>query len=125
MSALESTIAHGNRGHYGNARGNRITCADGFSLSVIAGGGTYCSPRPTLCSCAYGGEPLTPFDDDVACSYPGPYRTVEVGFPSERPEPWVDWVDHCEDPETPTSTVYGQVPVDVVRALVASHGGES
>ena len=37
-----------------------VKCADGFSMSVQAGKGSYCSPR----------------DDS------GPYDSVEVGFPS-------------------------------------------
>lgn len=81
---------------------NAIKCADGFSLSVIAGMWVYSSPR------------------DVET---GPFAAVEVGYPSERPEPWDAWAEYCENPEDPTSTVYGYVPVDLVRALVESHGG--
>jgi len=78
-----------------------ITCADGFRLSVQASQYHYCAPR-----------------EDV-----DRYVTVEVGYPTERPEPWADWVDHCEDPDSPTSTVYGHVPARVVRDLIAAHGG--
>lgn len=81
---------------------NSIKCADGFSLSVVAGMWVYSSPRDV---------------DD------GPFDAVEVGFPSDRPEPWADWEKYCEDTTDPTSTVYGYVPVDLVRALVESHGG--
>lgn len=58
------------------------------------------------------------------CTYPGPYTHVEVGFPSEVPEPWEIWSEFVEDPESPTSTVYAYVPVEDVRALVELHGGE-
>lgn len=110
---LEAIIAHGNRdADYRSTRPNSITCKDGFRLSVIAGNGTYCDPRPD-------------WFNGVPADYAGPYTHVEVGFPSERPEPWADWVEWCESPDNPTGTVYGQVPVDAVRALIDSHGGES
>ena len=115
MSRLETIIAHGNRGRakFGD---NKIACKDGFTLSVIAGRGTYCIPRPGWPF----GEPRVPND------YPGPYTAVEVGFPSERPEPWDEWVKYIDSPEDdPTGTVYGYVPVDMVRALIAAHGGEA
>jgi hypothetical protein len=118
--ALEKIIAEGNRPAYTpfetyDARleasaSNNIVCADGFTLSVIAGAGTYCSPRPDLIEDMEG--------------FTGPFTAVEVGFPSDRPEPWSEWEEWCESPENPTSTVYGQVPVAAVRALVALHGGE-
>ena len=104
MSYLETVIAHGNMGQPGSVAHQRIVCADGFSMSVIAGGGAYSSPR---------------FD-------PGPYTHVEVGFPSEWPEPWVSlWSAHIDAGSTdPTESVYPWVPIDDVRALIASHGGE-
>ena len=129
---LEEIIAHGNRGHFGSPDGH-ITCADGFRLSVIAGGGTYCSPRPAPCY-SIGAEHHTlsgGFGSDVDCTYSGPYYAVEVGFPSERPEPWGDddddprsWRTYAETADDPTGTVYGRVPVEMLRALVAAHGGE-
>jgi hypothetical protein len=126
MSRPEDTIAHGNRGHVGNSD-SRVTCADGFHLSVIAGGGTYCSPRPALCGTPHGRhtEYRFPFTSDAPCTYPGPFTEVEVGYPSERPEPWDQWQPLCEDPREPTDTVYGFVPVTLVRALIAAHGGET
>ena len=30
---------------------------------------------------------------------------------------------YCEDPETPTETVYGYVPIELVETLIAAHGG--
>ncbi len=79
----------------------KIVCDDGFTLSVQASAHHYCSPR-----------------DDF-----GPWATVEVGFPSERPEPWDEWARYCESPERPTDTVYGYVPFSFVEALITSHGG--
>ena len=75
-----------------------IKCADGFSMSVQASKGSYCSPR----------------DDS------GPYDSVEVGFPSSY-----DYYLHqyAEDPEKPTDTVYGWVPADTVMMCIDAHGG--
>lgn len=127
---------------------NWITCADGFRLSVIAGSGAYCSPRPAFSSM------YLPNIHEVPSTYPGPYTHVEVGFPSERPEPWschhertvygddewapsyckerpvtpdegTGWACYAEAESDPTGTVYGYVPVAMVAALIASHGGEA
>lgn len=76
-----------------------VKCADGFSMSVQAHEGGYCSPRV----------------DNAER-----YDSVEVGYPSVvEPllEPW------CEDPEQPTNTVYGYVPSHVVTTVIAKHGG--
>jgi hypothetical protein len=81
----------------------RITCADSFSLSVQAGQYLYSTPR-----------------EDA-----GPWTHVEVGFPSARPEPWAEWESYCESPNDPTGTVYGYVPLPLVEALIALHGGEA
>ncbi len=120
---LEEVIAHGNRGHNNKPyRVNELRCADGFTVSVIAGGGTYCTPRPALCSGGHHEGPM-PGMYDVGCEYPGPYTEVEVGFPSARPEPWDQWEPLCESPSSPLDTVYVYVPVGLVRDLVAAHGG--
>ncbi len=116
-------------------RDNWITCADGFRLSVIAGDGAYCRPRPSR----------MPILGDVASDYTGPYHAVEVGYPSERPEPWacphgpgeygycsaahpLGWQCVSESgqengPDT-WQCVYPAVPVGMVRDLIALHGGE-
>ena len=91
----------------------RVQCADGFTMSVIAYEGTYCTPRP--------GYPVTMGGADAG--YTGPFTEVEVGFPSVRPEPWDTWAEHCETPDDPTETVYAYVPVETVNALVELHGG--
>lgn len=80
----------------------RIVCADGFSVSVQAGALLYSRPR-----------------DDY-----GPWTLVEVGYPSERPEPWHVWKLLAEDPDRPTGTVYGYVPLRLVEELIERHGGE-
>ena len=75
-----------------------IKCADGFSMSVQASRGSYCSPR----------------DDS------GPYDSVEVGFPSSFD---VYLHQYAENPDTPTDTVYGWVPADTVMMCIDAHGG--
>lgn len=76
----------------------RIVCADGFSLSVQATHGAYCSPRVNI----------------------GPWYQVEVGFPSAEPEFIMGF---AEQPEIPTDTVYGYVDIELVEKLIALHGG--
>lgn len=131
-SVLEDVIAVGNRGHYGWEPYKVVTCADGFRMSVIAGSGTYCTPRPAMCMCRLGDKGqlatlprvFTPLPGEVEHDYSGPYTHVEVGFPTERPEPWSAWARYVEEHDSPLNTVYAYVPVSLVRALVAAHGGE-
>lgn len=78
----------------------RITCADGFSLSVQVHSGAYCCPR-----------------DGV-----GPdWSQAEIGFPSERPNDAI--MAYAENPDDPTETVYSYVPMELIDALVDEHGG--
>lgn len=76
----------------------RVTCADGFSLSVQATWGSYCSPRSNV----------------------GHWYSVEVGFPSAKPELIMQY---AEQAEIPTQTVYGYVPIELVEQLIELHGG--
>lgn len=84
----------------------RIVCRDGFTLTVSS-------------DVRLNSTPATP----------GRPATVEVGYPSARPEPWepVDgplyWSRYAEDPDLPTDTVYDHVPVTLVDLLVRLHGG--
>lgn len=76
----------------------RITCPDGFTVSVQAGEDLYCSPR------------VSGLDR---------YSAYEVGFPSEAcPE----LQEYAEDKDNPTETVYGYVPESVILAVLARHG---
>ena len=77
----------------------QVVCADGFSMSVQANDGAYCSPR---------------INNAIS------YEEVEVGFPSSVEPLLMDW---CEDKEDPTGTVYGYVPAQVVTNVIAKHGG--
>lgn len=77
---------------------SRMECNDGFSMSVQAGRHLYSTPREDY----------------------GPYLDVEVGFPSQQ-EPLL--MEYAEEADKPTATVYGYVPVEVVDAVIAKHGG--
>lgn len=75
----------------------RIECKDGFTISVQASEYNYCEPR---------------YND---CNY---YYEVECGFPNSKPEFIMDYAD---DPDNPTETVYGYVPVALVEQLIDLH----
>lgn len=79
---------------------DRIKCNDGESLSIQASRTAYCTPR-----------------EDA-----GPYLDLEVGFPSVKPPD--SMMEYCEDPDKPTDTVYGYVPVAVIQEFIDLHGGE-
>ena len=120
---LDAIAAHGNRGHATDINaprgGSQIRCADGSVLSVIAGGGTYCQPRPAMCTCSLRGE-LELFASgrhlpwEVAHDYPGPYTHVEV-MPIEGDWP-AEWFD---------GDSVATVAVEDVRAEFAKRGGEA
>ena len=73
-------------------------CKDGFTVSVQAGSRHYCEPRTDV----------------------GPWSSLELGFPSERDELIMEY---AEDPGSPTHTVYGWVPWNIVYDLFEKHGG--
>lgn len=78
-----------------------VVCKDGFKVSIQASKNHYCEPRTNF-----------PPDDE--------YISVELGFPN-----MVDSLilPYAEDPEEPTGTVYGQVPVEIVDKMLKKHGG--
>ena len=78
----------------------RVICKDGFSVSIQAGAYKYSQPRSN--------------EDGIT------YFSVELGFPSSRDYIIMDW---AENPNEPTNTVYGYVPVDQVYLLLTKHGG--
>lgn len=77
----------------------RIECMDGESISVQAGRYLYSTPRT----------------DE------GPWTAVEVGYPSVSPGPAI--LEYTETPDMPCSSVYGYVPIWLVEAFIAAHGG--
>jgi len=80
-------------------KNKKITCADGFSMSVQAGESNYSHPRV----------------DNAAR-----YFSVEIGFPSHK-ESLI--IDYAEDPAKPTMTVYPWVPAAIISLICAKHGG--
>jgi len=80
-------------------RNKIVVCADGFNMSVQAHDGAYCSPR---------------------MDHATRYTEVEVGFPSEKEEMLMEYV---EDHSRPTETVYAYVPAFLVATVIAKHGG--
>jgi len=77
----------------------KVVCADGFSMSVQAHEGAYCTPR---------------------CDLAPRYSAVEVGFPSRKEDLLMEW---AEDRNDPTGTVYGWVPAERVALVIAKHAG--
>ena len=77
-----------------------VECKDGVTLSVQVSEFHYCTPRSNV----------------------GPYTHVEVGFPSVKPHEAM--MKFAEEPDMPTQTVYGWVPVEVMREFIELHGGE-
>ena len=97
-----SSMLGGMERYTGNANNifPRIKCADGFSMSVQGHFGSYSDPR-----------------DDFA-NY---YSQVEVGYPSERVEELMPYIDGADS--KPTDTVYGYVPIEIVEKIILGHGG--
>jgi len=77
----------------------KITCSDGFSMSVQANEYAYCKPR----------------HEDAK-----EYTHVEVGFPTEHEELLTEY---AENPDDPTGTIYAYVPSALVYAIIVKHGG--
>ncbi len=75
-----------------------VKCKDEFNVSIQASTRNYCDPRDNF----------------------GPYTTVELGFPSAADSLIMKY---AEDSSNPTETVYGYVPVGIVKALLIKHGG--
>ena len=82
-------------------RYERVVCVDGFTVSIQAGSFMYSIPR---------------LDRAKA------YTHVEAGFPSERDPLLLKYQDR-RGAVDPTEDVYGYVPVSVIRAVIARHGG--
>jgi hypothetical protein len=77
----------------------KIICKDGFTMSVQANEGAYCSPRV----------------DNAER-----YVAVEVGYPSVREPLLMEW---AENKDEPTNTVYGWVPSERISLVCIKHGG--
>jgi len=90
----------------------KIRLTDEAVISVHAGPGAYCTPRPQY----YG-------RGDAPADFAGPYTALEVFLvaPLALPEGWERYYEGEPDD---TGVLCANVPVDEVRALVVEHGGE-
>ena len=94
-------------------------CKDGFGVSIQASEYHYCEPKISQIDISkfdfipryHGQECVSKFK---------PYKSVELGFPTEAVE---EWADYAEDFDKPTDTVYGCVPVELVDRVLEKHGG--
>ena len=77
----------------------KVTCKDGFTMSVQANENAYCEPR---------------------CNNAEKYEAVEVGYPNAYE---VILARYAEDKEDYTGTVYGWVPSQAIVDVIAKHGG--
>lgn len=81
----------------------RVACKDGFNMSVQHSSLHYCSPRI-----------------DFAERKGYEFVSYEVAYPSEVEDILIPF---AEDPEHPTSTVYVNVPAQIVEQVAEMHGG--
>lgn len=88
--------------HVRNRQVKPVVCADGFSVSVQASDGHYCRPR----------------NDQ------GPWTHVELGYPSDEMGDQFNEYQDGQYGQSHTDCVFGSVPVELVRDLIAAHGGE-
>ena len=80
----------------------KIVCKDGFEMSVQASEYTYCTPR---------------IDNALH------YEAAEVGYPSQREDLLMPYIDGDPEHSEPTNTVYGYVPSQIIVDVCAKHGG--
>jgi hypothetical protein len=82
-----------------------IKCADGFTMSVQARDGAYCTPRED-------------YPDEA-------YTHVECGFPSSTPttKELRECAELFDEPYNYCGTVYPYVPIAIVQAEFDAHGG--
>ncbi len=90
---------HSNYG-YGHRGTNALRLADGTTLSIQASETHYCEPRK-----------LVPYAE---------YSEFEIGYPSKN---FGLLKQYAEDPENMTDTVYGWVPIKVIKYLIRNCGG--
>lgn len=98
---------------HGTGRGPRkIRCTDNTILSVHAGPGAQCTPRPL----SYG-------LGDAPADYPGPYTHLEayVFHGPEGPDVPAWWPEGATDDD---GTFYADLPQELLYGLLVAHGGE-
>ena len=77
-----------------------VICKDNFTMSVQASEYHHCAPKV----------------DGIDISY----SHVEVGFPSDKEDLLMDYI---EDGDDPTGTVYAYVPAQIILDVIQKHGG--
>jgi len=77
----------------------RVTCVDGFDMSVQARWSCYCEPQNNF----------------------GPWDTFEVGYPNEAEELLMPYDASGKD--DPTDNIYSYVPKSVIVDVINKHGG--
>ena len=105
----------------------RVFCKDGYSVSIQASEYHYCNPQYSQIppkkngrwliyngNYIFGENRETFFAPDYI-----PYKTVELGYPSEADE----LINEFGEGDDYTKTLYGDVPVEVVEQLIEKHGG--
>ena len=88
----------------------RVTCKDGYSVSIQRSHFHYCDLRTDLSGDFYS----VPYPDDIS------ETSYELGYPSKKDDLIMEY---AETPDDPTGTVYGFVPYDTVVNLLERHGG--
>ena len=78
---------------------SRVTCADGFAISIHVGSYSFCEPRSNNAKA---------------------YQSLELAFPN-RPCTFIK--DYAGFSRDYSLTVYGYVPARVVRKMLDAHGG--
>ena len=89
----------------------RLTCTDGFSLSVQASSAHYSAPR-----------------EDHPDWHWSRFECVEVGYPEDAQGTRIampdDWLGYADNPSAgPHSDVFAWVPVQLVWEWIQAHGG--
>lgn len=87
----------------------RVVFADNISMSIQCHAGAYAQPR------LVGWRDVRPLSQRVT--------HVEVGFPDVKIAALMPYIEIESDDADPTESVYPYVPVEVIDAMIAEHGG--
>lgn len=99
---LKKTIHKGKGIAYQEIR-PRVTCKDGYEISIQASRLHYCNPRENFLE---------------------EYESVELGYPNRYDELIDEYAeDFDDDGKACTNTVFGFVPIEIVEKLIEKHGG--
>lgn len=96
-----------------------VICKDGFGVSIQASEDHYCEPRKSQIDMSRFSF-IPRWRSQIRVSKFKPYKSVELGFPTEADE---ELIGYAENPNVPMDTVYGWVPVEIVDKVLEKHGG--